>query len=355
MKIDRSKKRVFGKRFIFVSLVILSCFLTIYVYSKQEQDRKLFENLSVTFKDKPTIEYGTSSIDVEKFVKGSYGKVRITKGNLDSMQIGTQEVVLQVTKNGIERNFSFKVEVKDTKAPEIKVEQDRVYLQVGDSFDPARNILSVHDLVDGNLEYVPAENVGENHKNYYTYTTNLNTAVAGEYLVEVRAMDKHQNTSSYTFTIQVDKPAMPVESGNASVSTFDINTLNISSLADGSKTGIIQVAHALLGFPYVLGGNSPSGFDCSGFVHYVFAQNGMIVPRTTGGQTQVGIGISLAEAMPGDILVFSTNAYGGPTHSAIYIGGGNMIHAANPRKGVIVSNVSAYVSYGNHIIAVRRV
>lgn len=356
MKIDRSKKRVIGKRFFFVSFLILSYFITIYVYNKQEQNRKLFESLSITFKDKPMIEYGTDHYDVEKFVESSSGKVKITKGNLDSMNIGMQEVVLKVEKGGIHRNFSFKVEVKDTKSPEIEIKEDVVSLCVGDTFDPISNISSVYDLVDGDLNYVPLGNITKNHKNYYTYETNFDASVVGQYYVNIRALDKHGNLSSKSFSIHVEKPVYEEkEDRNSSSSIMDVRNINISTVADGSKEGVIQIAKSLVGLPYVSGGNSLSGFDCSGFVSYVFGVNGISISRTTGGQLYIGESVSVEEAMPGDILVFSNNFYGTPTHSAIYVGGGNMIHAANPRKGVIISNVSEYASYGNHILSVRRV
>ncbi len=347
---------VVWKRFSFVSFLILSYFITIYVYNKQEQDRKLFESLSVTFMDKPMIEYGTSHYDVEKFVENSSGNVKITKGNLDPMNIGMQEVVLQVTKNGVQRNFSFKVEIKDTKAPEIEIKEDVVSLSVGDLFEPVSNITSVYDLVDGKLNYVPLENITENQRNYYTYETNFDSSVAGVYSVNIRALDKHGNLSSKSFTIQVEEPIYEKNELLLSSSTImDASNINMNTVVGGSKEKIIQMAHSLVGFPYISGGNSLSGFDCSGFVSYVFGMNGISISRTTSGQLYMGMPVSLEETMPGDILIFSTNFYGTPTHSAIYIGGGNMIHAANPKKGVIVSNVSEYVSYGNRILSVRRV
>lgn len=356
MKIERSKKKVFIKRLICVCVFILSYFITIYAYNKQEQKRKVFESLSVTLKTNPMIEYGTDKYDIEKFVKNASGKVKVTKGNLDSMNVGTQEVVLQVEKNGIGRNFSFKVAVKDTNAPIIKIKESFLSIQMGEVIDPLSNIISVYDLVDGNLSYVAKESVGKDQNNYYTYETDLNIEKGGEYFVKVTAVDKHKNTSTRSFTIKVEEPVVEEEKVVPFVyPPMDISTINISTVANGSKESIIKVAQNLLGLPYVAGGNSPSGFDCSGFVFYVYGINGIPVPRTTDGQFYMGTSVSLEEAMPGDVLVWSANSYGTPTHTAIYIGGGNMIHAANPRKGVIISSVNAYASYGNQIISVRRI
>ena len=77
------------------------------------------------------------------------------------------------------------------------------------------------------------------------------------------------------------------------------------------------------GYPYVAGGNTPAGWDCSGFVQYVFSQFGISLPRTSGAQATVGTPVaSLADAKPGDILANGT-------HAAIYIGNGQVMNAMN--------------------------
>ena len=92
-----------------------------------------------------------------------------------------------------------------------------------------------------------------------------------------------------------------------------------------------------VGYPYVYGGSSPSGFDCSGFVQYVFAQHGIGLPRTSGEQGRAGTQIPASEAQPGDLVVW------GESHIAIYIGDGMIVHASTPATGVKVS--SLYGSY----------
>ena len=96
---------------------------------------------------------------------------------------------------------------------------------------------------------------------------------------------------------------------------------------------IIQTAKSLIGTPYAWGGTDPNqGFDCSGYVRYVFAQNGYSLPRSTVEQTQVGQPINRNGLAPGDIVIFRLPGGGQRgLHTGIYIGDGVFIHS--PRRG----------------------
>ena len=91
---------------------------------------------------------------------------------------------------------------------------------------------------------------------------------------------------------------------------------------------IVDTAMQYLGVPYVWGGTSPSGFDCSGFVQYVFWQNGISLTRTADTQYYDGYAVSYSNLQPGDLVFFAGTYTEGISHVGIYIGDGEMIHAA---------------------------
>ncbi|PFG34926.1 C40 family peptidase [Sanguibacter antarcticus] len=97
--------------------------------------------------------------------------------------------------------------------------------------------------------------------------------------------------------------------------------------ASASGSAIIDAASRYVGVPYVSGGSTPSGFDCSGFTSYVFAQVGISLPRTSSAQAGVGTIVSRADAQPGD-LIYS------PGHIAIYAGGNTQIDSPRPGKTI---------------------
>ena len=104
---------------------------------------------------------------------------------------------------------------------------------------------------------------------------------------------------------------------------------------------VIQSAMQYMGVPYVFGGTTPGGFDCSGYVRYVFAQAGIYLPRMADEQYEAGMPISTSELVPGDLVFFSTYTYGA-SHVGIYLGNGNFIHASSSRGVSIASLDSSY-------------
>ena len=130
----------------------------------------------------------------------------------------------------------------------------------------------------------------------------------------------------------------------------DYVTIVDASVVSASSNGnaIAQYALQFVGYPYVYGGSSPSGFDCSGFVRYVCSQKGYSVNRTASAQMDNGTPVSYSQLQPGDLVFFNNgNSSKRATHVGIYIGNGQFVHASTSTTGVIISDMnSAYYTTG---------
>ena len=120
----------------------------------------------------------------------------------------------------------------------------------------------------------------------------------------------------------------------------------------GDGFSIASAALRLQGLPYRLGGADPRGFDCSGFVQYVFGLYGLALPRVVNEQYHVGRDVSLDDLVPGDLVFFVTHG-DEVSHVGIVIGGDRFVHAPNSRGVVrIDSLVSSY--WGDRVAGARR-
>lgn len=144
--------------------------------------------------------------------------------------------------------------------------------------------------------------------------------------------------------------AASTSGGGAPTSNLGSGKVSTSPTTTGAS--IVRDAEKFLGVPYVWGGTTPNGFDCSGFTQYVYGQMGIKIPRTSEQQAQAGLKVpSLASAQQGDLVFYGGNGYDGspssPGHVGLYIGNGKMIDAPYPGTNVRVDNV------GNPV-AIRR-
>jgi cell wall-associated NlpC family hydrolase len=148
--------------------------------------------------------------------------------------------------------------------------------------------------------------------------------------------------------------AQPQPALVASPVTAVVNSVESSDPSEGLVTppparygGVVGIAMRYLGTPYVYGGASPSGFDCSGFIMYVYAQVGVSLPHNAAMQYGYGSPVSRSQLQPGDLVFFN-----GLGHNGMYIGGNQFIHSPHTGDVVKISSISGW--YSERWVGARR-
>ncbi len=148
----------------------------------------------------------------------------------------------------------------------------------------------------------------------------------------------------------VSRKSSSTSTNKTSNNTVQEITTTVPASSNGS--GIVSTAKQYIGCKYVYGGMSPTtGFDCSGFTSYVYKQYGITLSRTAAGQYGNGVSVSRANLQPGDLVMFGKS---GISHVAIYIGGGQIIHASTPSTGVRIDSLSSGY-YNNNYVGAKRI
>lgn len=308
---------------VIVALILLS--LSIYTICYRE----IYDSISISTVKTPIVEYGSANYDIDKLIKNVDGTIVSVKQDIVTDSVGVQELILVVSKGNISKEIPVSIEVKDSIGPEIVIENDIIEIEQGTNHDILSNITNVYDNIDGDISYIDSNSVSDDSCNYYTYYSDFNYNVPGEYVVNINAVDKNLNSTSKSFKIVVNKRSV-------------------------GET-VSSIAYSLVGSPYIMGANGPYGFDCSGFVQYVYSRLGIYISRSSSTQLYDGVAVSYSDILPGDIINWGYSD-GTSTHSALYVGNGKMIHAANPSMGVIISDVGYWLSVsGTQIIGVRRI
>lgn len=130
-------------------------------------------------------------------------------------------------------------------------------------------------------------------------------------------------------------------SEESGTSENDTASSGSSNAADDVGVRISDMASSLIGSPFVLNGDSPNGFDNSGFIYYVLRRNGYITcPRTTDAQSRMGVRVDRGSLKPGDLVFFSMDGSGEADFGGVYIGGGKMVACLNPDTNVVEVDIT---------------
>ena len=170
----------------------------------------------------------------------------------------------------------------------------------------------------------------------------------GYILSELLSSDKVKETTNTDANTTKDKNTTSTKN----------NVTNRGEEVDRSQSAnsgnVVSYASSFLGTRYILGGASPSGFDCSGFTMYVYGKYGVNLAHSARAQASVGAAVDRANLQAGDLVLFKGATGNSIGHVGIYIGGNNFIHASNPSDGVKITSMSTNY-YQTRYVTSRRV
>lgn len=175
-------------------------------------------------------------------------------------------------------------------------------------------------------------------------TETTNDLTAPQPAVDPQAVPIPANTSTPSTTpAPANTPAKKAQSSRStdSSSTPSKPTTAKPTSQPTNASAIIATGKQYIGVKYVFGGTTPAGFDCSGFVQYVFAKNGINLPRVSRDQFKIGTAVSFSNLQPGDLVFFSLAKNGVIDHDGIYVGNGQFINASSS-KGVTIYTMGTY-------------
>ena len=162
-----------------------------------------------------------------------------------------------------------------------------------------------------------------------------------------RQAELRRELAARIVTQQQQGAAAALSSTVSPVSSSSGGSAPVGPAPPATHSSVVAIAEHYLGVPYVWGGASPNGFDCSGLVMYVFAQVGVSLPHSSYSQYGMGSPVSRDQLQPGDLVFFD-----GLGHVGIYVGGGSFIHAPHTGDVVKISSISGW--YASTYVGARR-
>ena len=171
------------------------------------------------------------------------------------------------------------------------------------------------------------------------------------YISTALLSDKKTETSRSLETPRKKAESTTAKNTSTKKETTTQTTTSTTTQTSGKGATVVSTARNYIGSKYVYGATGPNSFDCSGFTQYVFKLHGVSLNRTAAAQYSNGVAVDRSNLQPGDLVMFGKS---GINHVGIYIGGGQIVHAANPSRGVTIDTITSGY-YNNNYVGARRV
>lgn len=224
-----------------------------------------------------------------------------------------------------------------------------------------RQTPSTKGEVIGTLDEDEVVNITGEEGEFYKISTNyLKEGYVSKKLLKIRSVTSRSlNTER---TIETDSENTISEEANAQLTEIfereeKVDNISEESIIGGSrKNELVEFAKQYLGYSYVSGGHSPeTGFDCSGFTRYIFGYFGYSLGATAASQNSLGIEVAREDLQVADLILYYDEGMTKIGHVGIYIGDGNFIHSANPKRGVVIDNLNTNSYYSKRFVTARRI
>ncbi len=251
------------------------------------------------------------------------------------------KVLYNLTEGYMHQDYLAVSTVKNVELGYGNVNYSSVNMRTG----PGTSYRAIGKSSQGDLAYI----VGFNNQWYKVIWNDEICYIRSDYLTLTEA--PYENRASSKSPLFFRRGASTGTPVSASALRNSANYIGSDTSSKAEK--IIATAKKYIGVPYLWGGESPSGFDCSGYVQYVFKVHGISLNRTAETQYKHGSYVSKSNLKPGDLVFFQNTYKAGISHVGIYIGDGKFIHASSS-KGVTISNLSSSY-YTSHYYGARRI
>ncbi|PKR79403.1 peptidase [Halalkalibacillus sediminis] len=240
----------------------------------------------------------------------------------------------QEDKQEVEEKQS-KVQSKLSELEEMKVELEGMITLIADQKEQAES--KKEEMKDKQTDLIALqEELKMKDSDLASLESNIRGEIAAkerEQRAQARAVASETNNSSNGNIVTVSSKTSEDKSSS-------IGNSQSGKKTSGSYSSAIQAGYQVMGTPYVWGGKTPSGFDCSGFLSWAFAQAGKSIPSSTAALQSVGTKVSYSNAQPGDLVFFNTYKTNG--HIGIYLGGGKFLGAQNSTGVAVADMTSGY-------------